>query len=217
MEAIPFVASIGRFNHCHGSNGQAHTHAPTSWRAKHQQPSGKGRVPIDILEVDRFVSGLLEGWTSWSAILPPSCFVQCFLQASDLRDSAVHGVGTSLIIESDVDLGRLVSLPQESVSTRRSFSERFVAPLFEFSTRLAEHLVLCLLLEYGHIANHHSRVQGAMCNQLKTMEQFTQAAFVGFRIGFQDHASEVWTQSTADVLDDANTLLDPSVALDEQN
>ena len=24
-------------------------------------PSGEGRVPIDILEVDRFVSGLLEG------------------------------------------------------------------------------------------------------------------------------------------------------------
>ena len=140
-----------------------------------------------------------------------------FLQASDPRDSAVHGVGTSLIVESDVDLGRLVSLPQESVSTRRSFSEKFVAPLFEFSTRLAEHRVLCLLLEYGPIANHHSRGQGAMCNQLKTMEQFTQAAFAGFQLGFQDHASEVWTQSTADVLDDANTLLDPSVALNEQN
>ena len=180
-------------------------------------PSGEGRVPIDILEVDGFVSGLLEGWTSWSALLPLSCFVQCFLQASDLRDSAVHGVGTSLIVESDVDLGRLVSLPQDSVSTRRSFSERFVAPLFEFSTRLAEHRVLCLLLEYGPIANHHSRGQGAMCNQLKTMEQFIQAAFAGFQIGFQDHASEVWTQSTPDVLDDANALLDPSVALDEQS
>ena len=49
------------------------------------------------------------------------------------------------------------------------------------------------------------------------MEQFTQATSAGFQICFQDHASEVWTQSTSDVLDDANTLLDPSVALDEQS
>ena len=98
-----------------------------------------------------------------------------------------------------------------------------MAPLFEFSTRLAEHRVLCLLLENSHIANHHRRVQGAICNQLDTMEQITQAASAGFQICFQDHASEVWAQSTSDVLDDVpeisddpSTLLDPFVALDEQ-
>ena len=91
-----------------------------------------------------------------------------------------------------------------------------MAPLFEFSTRLAEHRVLCLLLENSHIANHHRRVQGAICNQLDTMEQIKQAAFAGFQICFQDHASEMWVESTSDVLDDANTLLDPFVALDEQ-
>ena len=37
-----------------------------------------------------------------------------------------------------------------------------------------------------------------------------------FRSDCQDNASEVWAQSTSDVLDDANTLLDPFVALDEQ-
>ena len=89
--------------------------------------------------------------------------------------------------------------------------------LFEFRTRLAEHSVLRFFVEYSHVANHHCRIQGTLCNQFETMEQFIQATFASFQICFQDHASEMWTQSIPDVLDDASTLLDPSVALNEQS
>ena len=182
-------------------------------------PSGKGRVPIELLEVNRFVSGLLEScgelFCSPTAIMLRPVFPPG-IRPQGQRCARVRSI-SPLIVESDVDLGRLVSFPQEGVGTRRSISERIVAPLLEFSTRHAEHCVLCLLFESGYIANHRRRVQGATCNQLDTMEQMAQAASAGFQICFQDHASGVRAQSLPDVLDDANTLLDPSVALDGQS
>ena len=105
----------------------------------------------------------------------------------------------------DVDLGRLVSFPQESVGTRSSFGERIAAPLSEFSARLAEHRALCLLWKTATSPITSPAVQGAIRNQLDTMEQITQDAFAGL--------PDLFSRSC---LSDASTLLDPFVALDRR-
>ena len=62
-------------------------------------PAGEKGVPVDVLEIDRFLPGLLQG----SGKLVHSPVVIMFRpHASDLRESAVHGSEPSPLLSLKV-------------------------------------------------------------------------------------------------------------------
>ena len=137
MEAIPVLASVGRFNQLPGVQW-SRPHARSDFMARKASatcPAVTEEYPLTFWNLTASSLACLKAVASWSALLSFPCFVQCFHHASDLRDSAVRGSEPShlLSFERYVDLGRLVSLPKDSTGTCCAVREGFVAPLFEFS------------------------------------------------------------------------------------
>ena len=99
-------------------------------------PSRERGVPVDVLEKDRFLPGLLEG--SGKLIRSPVVLMFRPVSFPSIRPQGQRcarvGTISPLVVERDLDLGGLVGLPQESMGTRRALRERVVAPLFEVPT-----------------------------------------------------------------------------------
>ena len=175
-------------------------------------------MPVDVLEIDRFLPGLLEG--SGKLVSSPAVFV--FRPVSDPRvrpqgqRCARVGAISPLIVERNMDLGRLTSLPKESMGTSRALSKRTTAPLFEVVARLADNCILGLFLEDCHVTDGSRRVLGTLCNLLELVKYFAKATFAGFQMRFKNHAPEVWAHGVPEVRNNSSALFDPFVSLNEQ-
>ena len=157
MEAIPSLASIGRFSQLPGVPASAlRFHGP---QYTSDLPNRERGVPVDVLEVDRFFSGLLEG--SVKLVNSPAVLVFRPVSSPRVRPQGQRcarvGTISPLIVERDVDLVKHIGLPLESIGTSWALRKRTAAPLFG-STRLANNYVLGFFLENGHITDDSRRV-----------------------------------------------------------
>ena len=134
-------------------------------------PAVKEECPLTSWKLTASSLACLKAVASWSALLSFLCFVQCPLQTSDLRDSAVHGSDPSPLLSMNVTWiwGGSSAFRKKAWTPAAPFS-RAGAPLFVISTRLADHSVLSLFLEDDHITNNPNRVQGIVCNHLELMK-----------------------------------------------
>ena len=109
-------------------------------------------MPVDVLENDGFLPGLLEGSSELIRSPMVPMFRPVFFPSFGPQGQRCARVGTVSppVVERDVDLERLIGLPQESMGSSRALRERLVAPQL-LRIRSADRCVLDFFLENSHI------------------------------------------------------------------
>ena len=162
IEAITSLASIGRFKKLPGGP-MVEPASPFRLRVTScigDLPNREGRVPVGVLELDRFLPGLLE--SSRKLVSPPAVLVFRPVSSPRLRPQGQRcarvGAISPLVVEGNMDLGRLISFPKESMGASRALNKRSTAPLFEVVARPANNCMLGLFLEHCHVTDGSRRV-----------------------------------------------------------